>query len=112
MKSSIICFAFFIILTFSCSPSKNVSIASTQAGIEAETPAQGRDGMTFEKAVVVKSVKEEYTWIATNYPGSRLQSQSLIKKNGKPYDVLTFVTKDGETKTAHFDISNFFGKGF
>jgi len=112
MKSSIICFAFFIILTFSCSPSKNVSSASAQDGIVAETPAQGRDGMTFENAVIVKSVKEEYAWIATNYPGSKLQSQALVRENGKPYDVLTFVTKDGETKTAHFDISKFFGKGF
>ena len=68
--------------------------------------------MTFENAVIVKSVKEEYAWIATNYPGSKLQSQALVKENGKPYDVLTFVTKDGETKTAHFDISKFFGKGF
>ena len=112
MKLSIICFAFFVGLTFSCSPSKNISSASTRDAMAVETSANGRDGMTFENAVIVKSVKEEYTWIATNYPGSDLQSQALIKKNGKPYDVLTFVTKDGETKTAHFDISKFFGKGF
>jgi len=112
MKSSIICFAFFVILTFSCSPSKNVSSNSTQDGMAVQTPAQRRDGMTFESAVIVKSVKEEYAWIAANYPESTLQSQALVKENGKPYDVLTFVTKDGETKTAHFDVSKFFGKGF
>ena len=112
MKSGIVYFAFFIILMFSCAPSKNVSNASTGNGISAETSGKERDGLTFENAIIVKSVDEEYNWIAANYPGAKIESQALVKHNGKPYDVLTFVTKDGETKTAHFDVSKFFGKGF
>lgn len=115
MRSSIIFFTFLVILTtFSCSSSKHVSSGRTagQDEITTEGPVEGRDGMTFETAIVVKSVKEEYGWIATNYPGSKIQGQALVNKSGRPYDVLTFETKDGETKEAHFDISKFYGKGF
>ena len=118
MKSAIVIFTFSVILLVitSCSSSKNVAGTTTvernAIDIEAAATAEGRDGMTFEKAIVVNSIKEEYKWIEAKYPGSRVEGQALIRKNGKPYDVLTFVTKEGEKKEAHFDISSFFGKGF
>lgn len=70
-----------------------------------------RDGMSYETAVIVNSIEEEYKWIAEKYPGSKVQMQALVDKDGVPFDVLTFLTADGEKKVAHFDISKFFGKG-
>ena len=82
----------------SCAPTKAVS-------------TDNRDGMSYETAIIVKSIEEEYKWIAEKYPGSKVQMQALVDKDGVPYDVLTFLTADGEKKVAHFDISKFFGKG-
>ncbi|MDL5047979.1 hypothetical protein QQ054_18340 [Oscillatoria amoena NRMC-F 0135] len=69
-----------------------------------------RDGSRIEKAVVVKSIREEYHWIQTNYPNSQVTGQALIKRRGRYYDELTFITPAGETKKAYFDINGFFGK--
>jgi hypothetical protein len=107
-------FGILLLLVASCAGSKSVSNAtskdaSSQSG---NVSNDDRDGMSFEKAIVVNSIKEEYQWIQSMYPGSSVQQQALVKNNGKPYDVLTFVTKDRETKKAYFDISKFFGKAF
>lgn len=69
-----------------------------------------RDGSSYENAVVVKSIKEEYEWVRVHYPGSQMQSQALMFRDKKPYDALTFKLNDGTTKTFYFDISSFFGK--
>ncbi len=103
----------------SCSSTKSLSTLSSGVPaersvqeVEASALAEGRDGETFEKAIIVNSIGEEYKWIEKKYPGSRIQGQALVRKDGKPFDILTFVTANGETKKAHFDISRFFGKGF
>ncbi|QOI97672.1 MAG: hypothetical protein HRU69_09280 [Flammeovirgaceae bacterium] len=69
-----------------------------------------RDGSSIEKAVVVKSIREEYQWVQEHYPNSRVIGQALLKRGGKHYDELTFVTPSGDTKKAYFDINSFFGK--
>lgn len=69
-----------------------------------------RDGSRIEKAVMVNSIREEYQWVQQHYPGARVTSQALIKRKGRHYDELTFITPSGETKKAYFDISSFFGK--
>jgi hypothetical protein len=69
-----------------------------------------RDGTSAEKAIVVNSVPEEYDWLKEKFPGSKMKSQSLLFIKKVPYDRLTFVTADGDTKDAYFDISSFFGK--
>jgi hypothetical protein len=72
---------------------------------------EGRDGLSYDAAIIVNSIEEEYKWIAEKYPGSKVQMQALVDKDGVPYDLLTFLTAEGEKKVAHFDISKFFGKG-
>ncbi len=69
-----------------------------------------QDGLSYETAVVVKSVSFEYKWIKENYPGSQVQMQALNVHKRKHYDVLTIITSHGETEKIYFDISNFFGK--
>lgn len=69
-----------------------------------------RDGSSKEKAIIVNSINAEYQWVTQNYPGSKVTGQALIGSGRKHYDILTFVTQDGETKKAYFDISSFFGK--
>jgi hypothetical protein len=118
MKSGIGCFTFSLVLLIvtCCSPSKNVTTRTTvdrdRNTIEAAAAAEGRDGSTFEKGIIVNSIAEEYQWLRTKYPGSKVEGQALFREKGKPYDVITFVTDEGETKKAYFDISKFFGKGF
>jgi hypothetical protein len=100
-------FLLSLLFANSCSTTKAVSDSSPT-----EATTQGRDGSSFEKAVVVSSIAKEYEWIEANYPGSKVQKQALVYHGGKPHDVLTFRTTSGEVKTAYFDISKFFGKGF
>ncbi len=69
-------------------------------------------GLSFEDAISVKSVSEEYAWLRKNYAGHTFIMQSLNFNNGKPYDILKIITAGGETKSIYFDISSFFGKGF
>jgi len=71
-----------------------------------------RDGLTFETAVIVKSINEEYSWVREHYPGSQMQMQALVFQGKTPYDVLTFRLADGTTQKFHFDISKFYGRGF
>lgn len=108
--------AVVLLTASSCAPAKTpTSVGSKERDgsvIEASSAAASRDGQTFEKAIVVNSIREEYNWLYSKYPGAKVQRQALIRDNGKPYDVLTFVTADGESKSAYFDISSFFGKGF
>ena len=72
----------------------------------------GGDGMSFESAIVVNSVPEEYQYLRNRYPGYKFIMQSLINHEGKYYDVLKIKTAEGEELEIHFDISSFFGKGF
>lgn len=95
----------------SCASSKN-TISTSGNGLSKENVPTSGDGLSFETAVVAKSVDSEYEWIKANYPGSRVQSQALVPKNGKKYDVLTVQLSDGSTKKLHFNIDSFFGKGF
>ena len=78
---------------------------------------EGGDGSSMEKAVVIKGAKDsgtgiraEYDWVGKKFPGYRLKKQSVRAKDGKSYDVLAIVTKDGKEMEIHFDISEFFGK--
>lgn len=72
----------------------------------------GTSGTSFEDAIIVNSVPEEYQWLREHYPGYKLIQQSLVFDEEKPYDILEFKTADGRKKEIYFDISGFFGKGF
>ncbi|MCC6685345.1 MAG: hypothetical protein IT247_09780 [Bacteroidia bacterium] len=75
-----------------------------------------QDGSSYARAVVIneksesKGVDAEYVWLRLHYPGCKVEKQSLVFENKKPYDLLYIITREGEKKTVYFDISNFFGK--
>lgn len=65
---------------------------------------------TSSNAIKVKSVAEEYEYIRKNCPGCKVESQSLIEKNSKPYDLIRVTKPDGTSAEFLFDIGSFFGK--
>ncbi len=85
-----------LFIAVSCSSTRNTSTE--------------RDGSSIEKAIIVKSVSEEYQWIRDNYPNSRPMGQSLIFNKKKPYDVIHIQTEAGSEKDIYFDISKFYGR--
>lgn len=74
------------------------------------------DGFSYDGAIVITEKTErtgtpaEYAWIRTNYPNSKVTSQSLNYHNKKPYDILHIINSEGVALNIYFDISNFFGK--
>lgn len=72
--------------------------------------SQGRDGSTFQKAVIVGSVRAEYLYIDRTYPGSQILSQMIVDNNGNPYDVVTIIPKGETKKDIIFDVSRFYRK--
>jgi hypothetical protein len=89
-----------------------VVLAVMMAGCAASyiDSSQGRDGSTFQKAVVVGSVRAEYLYIDRTYTGANILSQMVVDNNGNPYDVVTIQTKEGSKKDVYFDISKFYRK--
>jgi hypothetical protein len=79
----------------------------------------GGDGLTCETRVLILGAKDEqvgvgaeYDWLKAKYPGHKVQKQSLLSCAGKPTDQLDIRTADDKPVKIHFDISDFFGKGF
>ena len=66
------------------------------------------DGSSFEKAIIISSMRAEYLWIDKTYPGSSLLTQVVKEYEGKAYDIVTIKTKAGEEKKVYFDISRFY----
>ena len=89
-----------------------VVLAVMMAGCAASyiDSSQGRDGSSFEKAVIVGSVRAEYLYIDRNYPGSEILSQMIVDNNGNPYDVVTIIPKGETKKDIIFDVSRFYRK--
>lgn len=97
--------AFFLMVLLSALMFVSCSTAKKISGSE-------RDGLTFETAIIAKSINSEYEWIRNNYPDSQIEAQILTNHKGKHYDVLTIGLPSGEKKNIYFDISGFFGKKF
>lgn len=70
-----------------------------------------KDGSSFELAVIVNSVEEEYEYVRNYCRGCAFKSQALLFKGKHPYDAL-YLAKDGQEVVYYFDIKNFYGKGF
>jgi len=98
-----------ILFLVTCSSTKNVS--SDESNSEMKEIVR-QDGSSYEKAIIVKSIKAEYEWLAENYLGYKMIMQELREYKKKPYDILTVKTADGIKREIYFDISSFFGKGF
>jgi hypothetical protein len=69
-----------------------------------------RDGRSFETAILVNSVKDEYEYIHEICWRCKPIQQALVSHKGKPYDVITIENQDGSTVEYYFDISSFYGK--
>jgi hypothetical protein len=92
----------------SSSTGANTSQATTSSTTERGTSYANPivlDGITNEGS----GVRAEHIYTDKHYPGYRWSSQSLANKDGKVYDVIE-LTKNGQTKTIYFDITDWFGK--
>lgn len=69
-----------------------------------------RDGSSVEKAIIVRSIAEEYEYVGKVCPDCEFQMQMLISVKKKHYDVLEVKNSDGESVEYYFDISRFYGK--
>lgn len=89
-----------------------VVLAVMMAGCAASyiDSSQGRDGSSFQNAVIVGSVRAEYLYIDRTFPGANIMSQMVTDNNGNPYDIVTITTKDGQEKNIYFDIARFYRK--
>jgi uncharacterized protein YxeA len=70
----------------------------------------GRDGSSFQKAVIVGSVRAEYKYIDRTFAGSNILSQVLRENDGKPYDIVSIKQGNGQERNVYFDISKFYRK--
>ena len=73
-------------------------------------PSQTNDGLSYETAIKVKSVDQEYQLLPKLCPDCKLKSQGLSSKGSKKYDVMTMVKPNGEIVAYYFDITSFFGR--
>ncbi|OUS00965.1 hypothetical protein A9Q86_09465 [Flavobacteriales bacterium 33_180_T64] len=89
-----------LLITTSCASTKNIGHTTE------------RDGTSFAKAIIVKSIAEEYEYVRKACSDCQLLGQSLIFEKKKPYDILNLKKSNGETISYYFDISKFYGKGF
>lgn len=70
-----------------------------------------KDGSSFENAIKVNDVSEEYQIVRSKCADCKLQGQGLVfSDKDKPFDVLTFIKPSGEEVKYYFDISRFYGK--
>ena len=76
------------------------------------TENSSREGSSFETAIVVKSISEEYKYVKKVCPTCQLLGQSLVFEKKKPYDILRYKKPNGDNVSYYFDISKFYGKGF
>jgi protein involved in sex pheromone biosynthesis len=88
-----------------------VFITGCAGSKQTASAAGSNDGSSYEKAIVVNSVSEEYAYVKKVCPGCKFKKQSLSSKNKKYYDILIFIDSGSEVMY-YFDINSFFGKGF
>lgn len=77
-----------------------------------------RDGLSLETAIVIEAedswigVRLEYDYVSQRHgalkTGWFLESQQLVRHDGHHYDVLRIRLSNGESRTYHFDITDFY----
>jgi hypothetical protein len=100
------------LLAGACSSVKSTAGKQTDAASETANASEERDGSSYEKAVMAKSIDAEYDWLRKNCSGCKFMGQSLRKNEGKYYDVLSVQLADGTKKDFYFDINSFLEKIF
>tara|TARA_R110002072_G_scaffold14665_13_gene60427 strand:- start:4210 stop:4512 length:303 start_codon:yes stop_codon:yes gene_type:complete len=88
-----------LIIIASCSSTKNIGNVQ-------------RDGSSFEKAIIAKSISSEYAYVRKVCPDCQFLSQSLVFEKKIAYDILKYKKSNGEEIYYYFDISEFYGKGY
>lgn len=83
---------------------------NNEAYIFVDTRIIAPEGMSFENAIKVNSVGEEYEYIKKKCEGCQVVMQALSEHDKKPFDILTVKNAKGEQINYYFDISSFFGK--
>jgi hypothetical protein len=91
------------------------STMTAQIGIQAggttrtfATPPGG-PGSSYNKAIVIhgsksdSGVRSEYGYLAAHFPGSKALNHSREYYTKRTYDVLTFVTHDGQKRALYFE---------
>ncbi|MCY2687147.1 hypothetical protein [Salinimicrobium sp. TH3] len=66
---------------------------------------ENRDGLSYETAVVRKSIIEEYQWMKEHYPNAEMLGKSLIPHEGRTYDVFEIQLNNEEKFKLYFDTS-------
>lgn len=80
----------------------------------------GGNGESAENAVIIntttslRGIPAEYAFVASRCGKENvewtLESQMVLRRNGKNYDYLTVKLENGDKKSFYFDISQFYGK--
>ena len=70
-----ITFVIVLMVLTSCSSTKNIGNTT-------------RDGSSFEKAIIVNSISEEYVYVRRVCSNCQMMRQSLVMDKKKPYDIL------------------------
>jgi hypothetical protein len=77
----------------------------------------GGDGSSCEQAVVIGETKYRETgtlaeklWLEKRYPGYCQTRQSVIRSDGKQFDLVEFATADGQARKVYFDSTSFANK--
>ncbi|HEY7374370.1 MAG TPA: hypothetical protein VIF57_19560 [Polyangia bacterium] len=93
--------------------------ASGAAGAPPGIAFEGGDGLSCEGRVVIRGARgeqqgiaAEYAWLRRRYPGHKVTGQSLGDCQQRAADIMSIRTADGREVEVHFDIGDFFGKGF
>ena len=63
------------------------------------------DASSFEKAIKVIDVGEEYFLVRTYLKGKAQTRQSVQQKDGRVYDVIHYTDEKGEAREAYFDVT-------
>lgn len=96
-----------------CSTTKNINkTTKDETNTTQKIDNTGRDGSSFKKAIIVKSINEEYAYVKKDCINCTMLGQALVYNEKKPFDILRLKNADGKEVAYYFDISLFFGKGF
>ena len=72
-------------------------------------------GSSLQEAVVIQGAeadealdKAERAWIASRYPGSRVERRSIRGIQFRHYSVIDLTTTGGDSRSVFFDITDYF----
>jgi len=63
---------------------------------------------TPHNAIIVHNISDEYAWIEHHYPDGMVVMQRVTHRDGKPFDILTLRSANGDEQDVYFDIAAFF----